>query len=406
MTNPITDPYFILSKVYSQGAYLKQAIAETPIEPLNKARTVKICYGVLENEIFLSKIIEINCEKSPKTSVKTVLKIAIYMLEFMGKKNYMVVDYAVELVKKLGKSGASGFVNAFLRGYKLPDEPENETDRLSLKYSYPSWLIKRLRRSYKKDTESIISQKSLGVCVRFVRDADKYLSLPHEETPFDNVYIFKNFVRDEGFFAGDYTFQSVGSVAIASAVLPCKNFLDACSAPGGKAVFIADKCENVTACEIHPHRVKLIEEYAARMGKNNVKAVLCDSAIFNRDYERAFDGVLCDVPCSGTGVINENPDIALSRQEQSVAELCELQLKILKNCAKYVKSGGKLYYSTCSILPEENDSVVYAFLDDEEDFELSVPFSPLPSQKTKYGLQFLPNLSLGAGFYLTCFERK
>ena len=124
MTNPLVDPYLILTKVYRDGKYLKQAIAETPVEPLNKGRTVKICYGVLEKDIYLEHIIGANAKKAPKSAVKIVLKIALYMLEFMSKHDYMVVDSAVELVKKSGKDGASGFVNAFLRSYKIPPLPE------------------------------------------------------------------------------------------------------------------------------------------------------------------------------------------------------------------------------------------------------------------------------------------
>ena len=115
MTNPLTDPYLILTKVYKEGKFLKQSVAETPVEPLNKSRTVKICYGVLEKDGSLEYILGANAKKQPKSTVKIILKIALYMLEFMSKHDYMVVDYAVELTKKLGKEGAAGFVNAFLR---------------------------------------------------------------------------------------------------------------------------------------------------------------------------------------------------------------------------------------------------------------------------------------------------
>ena len=102
MTNPLCDPYLVLSKVYG-GKYLKQALAETPIEFINKPRTVKICYGVLEKDIYLNAVISANTKKQPKSAVRLILKIALYMLEFMSKHDYMVVDSAVELTKKLGK---------------------------------------------------------------------------------------------------------------------------------------------------------------------------------------------------------------------------------------------------------------------------------------------------------------
>jgi 16S rRNA (cytosine967-C5)-methyltransferase len=318
----------------------------------------------------------------------------------------MVVDSAVELTKKLGKGGAAGFVNSFLRSYKIPQMPERADERMSVECSAPLWLVKKLKRSYKGEAREILTAESKGLCVRFERNAENYLQKPHEQTPFSNVYIFKNFVRDEGFFNGDYTFQSVGSVAICDAVEGCDNFLDACAAPGGKSVLIAKKCKKVVAQELHEHRVQLIESYARRMGAENVAAVQADGTVFNPDFEGFFDGVLCDVPCSGTGVINENPDIKLNRLEEDIASLAKLQLQILENCSRYVKVGGKLYYSTCSLLPEENDSVVYAFLQLHPEYALTIPSSPLKNKQTKFGLQFLPHISLGAGFFLTAFTKK
>ena len=405
MTNPLCDPYLILSKVYRDGKFLKQAIAETAIEPLNKARTVKICYGVLEKDIYLDYILRANAKKAPKSSVKIILKIALYMLEFMDKHDYMVVDSAVELVKKAGKDGASGFVNAFLRSYKIPPMPERADERLSIECSAPLWLVKKIKRSYKGEAAEILTKPSEGVCVRFENGAEKYLDKNHIDTPFKDVYIFKNFVRDEGFDKGEYTFQSVGSVAICVAISPCEKLLDACSAPGGKAVLLTKKCKQVTACELHPHRVELINSYSKRMGVN-VNAIQADSSVFNSEFENSFDAVLCDVPCSGTGVINENPDIKLFRNEEDIKSLNEIQLKILNNCARYVKSGGKLYYSTCSILPEENDSIVYEFLQSNSDFKLEIPESSLAHRKTKFGLQFLPHISLGAGFFVTMLVKE
>ena len=211
MTNPLTDPYLVLTKVYSGGKYLKQSLAETVVEPLNKARTVKICYGVLEKDGYLEHIVGANAKTKPKNSVKLVIKIALYMLEFMQKNDFMVVDYAVQLTKKLGKGGASGFVNAFLRSYEIPPLPQKTEERISVTASAPVWLVKKLRRSYKEDCEKILSAPSLGVCVRFERNAEEYLKKPHTATPFKDAYIFENFTRDGGFFTGDYTFQSIGS---------------------------------------------------------------------------------------------------------------------------------------------------------------------------------------------------
>lgn len=406
MNNPLTDPYIVLSKVYSGGAYLKQSLAESPIEPSARPRTSKICYGVLEKDVYLTRVIAANCQKNPKSAVRLVLKIALYMLEFMGKHGYMVADCAVELLKKLGKGGAAGFANAFLRSYKIPPLPEGTDERLSVTASAPLWLAKRVRRSYKGEAQAILSAPSAGVCVRFERGEQDYLSNEHISTPFGGVYIFKNFVRDGRYDVGDYTFQSVGSVAICSVISPCKRLLDVCAAPGGKSVLLAKKCGHVTSQELHEHRVSLITSYCSRMGASNVSAVQGDASVFNPEFEAAFDAVLCDVPCSGSGVINENPDIKLFRREEDISSLMRVQQAILCNCARYVKPGGMLYYSTCSVLPEENDTAVCTFLQSNDEFSIVPAECALPARRTKYGLQFLPHISLGAGFYISCMQRR
>ena len=117
MTNPLYDPFAVLQKVYGGGAYLKQALNDTPIEEAHRARTAKVCYGVLENDIYLDFCIKSFAPKNPKLPVRILLKIALYMLLFMEKQRYMVTDNAVALAKKLGKGGAAGFINAFLRAF-------------------------------------------------------------------------------------------------------------------------------------------------------------------------------------------------------------------------------------------------------------------------------------------------
>lgn len=404
MTNPFYDPYRVLLKIYASGAHLKIALAETEIEESFRARTVKTVYGVLERDAYLSHCIRAFAPKSPKQSVRIVLKIALYWLISLGKPKYMVTDTAVELLKKLGKGGAAGFVNAFLRAFdedKITLPAGNAG--LAIKSNYPIDAVEAIVREYGARAESVLFSKSAGVTVRFERNEENYLSLSHENTPFEKVYCFENFTRDAGFFAGDYTFQSVGSVAIADAIEPCESFLDACAAPGGKSVLIAKKCRCVTACDLHGHRVGLIESYCKRMGAENVLPVQADSALFNHEWAEKFDGVLCDVPCSGLGTLCENPDIAL--RERDFSSLNRTQISILENCSRYVKRGGALYYSTCSILERENDRAVERFLKEHADFSAEEIKSPLDSVKKKYGLQFLPDTAFGAGFYI-CKMRK
>ncbi|MBQ3221439.1 MAG: hypothetical protein IJB34_05715 [Clostridia bacterium] len=411
LSNPVYDPFLILTKVYSDGAHLKQAIADTYIEEQYRSRTVKIVYGVLENDGYFDFCIKYYAPKAPKLAVRTVLKIALYMLLFMEKKRYAVTDCAVDLCKKLGKSGVSGFVNAFLRRFDktavdgaIPQGAKGDCVR----FSYPSFAYEKLRAEYGDRAQSIAKARALGVSVRFVSGQEPYLEKPHTITPFSpsyGQYIFPNFVRDEGFDEGKYTFQSVGSIAICDCVEPCENMLDACAAPGGKSVLLAGKCKSVTSFELHAHRVELIRSYKARMGVGNITEMQKDSSAFDPEFEEKFDGVLCDAPCSGYGTVSENPDIKLFRKAEDFPALKKIQLAILTNCSRYLKRGGYLYYSTCSLFESENDGVVEAFLKDNPAFEAEKLDSPLAHEHKKYGLQFLPDEAYGAGFYI-CKMRK
>ncbi len=404
LSNPVYDPYLILTKVYAGGAHLKQALADTYIEEQYRARTVKIAYGVLERDGYFDACIRFYAPKAPKLAVRTILKISLYMLLFMDKKRYMVTDCAVDLCKKLGKSGVSGFVNAFLRRFDRA-AVDSAIKEEWVKYAYPQYAYEMLKKEYGERAAAIASATSAGVSVRFARGAENYESKQKIATAFAGNYIFENFVRDSGYDEGAYTFQSVGSIAICDIVEPCKRLLDACAAPGGKSVLLAGKCAEVTSFELHPHRVELIKQYAARMGVENITALQKDSRVFDGAYEEVFDGVLCDAPCSGFGTVSENPDIKLFRKKEDFVQIGKAQREILHTVARYVKKGGCLYYSTCSIFESENDGVVRDFLKANPQFTVEEPDSPLRHEKKKYGLQFLPDTAYGAGFYVCKMRR-
>lgn len=409
LSNPVYDPFQILTKIYSDGAHVKQAIADTYIEEQYRSRTVKIVYGVLEKDGYFDYCIRFYAPKAPKLAVRTILKISLYMLLYMDKKRYMVTDCAVDLCKKLGKSGVSGFVNAFLRRFDKAAVdgglPKGLAGR-AIALSYPQFALEMLQKEYGERAEKIAAAKSAGVSVRFVGGAEKYTAKPCVKTPFADNYIFENFVRDEGFDRGEYTFQSVGSIAICDCVAPCENLLDCCAAPGGKSVLLAGKCKAVTSFELYPHRVELITQYKRRMGVENVTELQKDSSVFDGTYEEKFDAVLCDAPCSGYGTISENPDIKLFRKKEDFAALAKVQREILSTVCRYVKKGGALYYSTCSVFACENDGTVEAFLQDHPEFTVERLQSPLSHERKRYGLQFLPDTAYGAGFYVTKMTKK
>ncbi|MBQ9114203.1 MAG: methyltransferase domain-containing protein [Clostridia bacterium] len=409
LTNPVYDPFLILTKIYSDGAHVKQAIADTYIEEQYRSRTVKIVYGVLENDLYFDYCIRHYAPKAPKLAVRTILKISLYMLLEMEKKRYMVTDCAVDLCKRLGKSGVSGFVNAFLRRFDkaaVDEKLKGEKDGEAIALSYPVFAYEMLKKEYGNRAKAIAAARAKGVSVRFEKNAEKYENKPHIQTPFADNYIFENFVRDEGFDNGEYTFQSVGSIAICDCVAPCESLLDCCAAPGGKSVLLAKKCGQVTSFELHAHRVELIRQYKTRMGVENVTELQKDSSVFDAKYEEKFDAVLCDAPCSGYGTVSENPDIKIFRKKEDILALEKSQSGILDAVCRYVKKGGALYYSTCSLFECENDKTVENFLKNHADFSVESLESPLFHEKKKYGLQFLPDTAYGAGFYVCKLRKK
>lgn len=413
MVNYFYDCYSILSKVYSDKTYIKQAINSTIIEEKNRALTIKTCYGVLDKDIELSYYISKLADKTPKLAVRTILKISLYAIKYLNKQGYAVTKNAVELIKKLGKGGMGGFVNAFLRKFlqNTPQLPTDKIEYLSVKYSYPEFAVKKILNDYGDEvTEKILSSENIkNTLVFYNTNGEEYLkskNIDFETTPFNNVYQVKNFVRNDDYDKGVYTFQALGSVAICDVVKPSGVLLDCCSAPGGKSIRLSYVFDCVYACDIHEHRVGLIGDYINRMNRDNIKTFTMDSKEYHSEFDCFFDAVLCDAPCSGLGVVNDNPDIKLNRDEESISSLLVEQENILLNVSKYVRKGGYLYYSTCSILNDENDMQIKNFLSKNNNFVAMDIESPLAYVKTRYGLQFLPHISGGLGFYVCKLKRE
>ncbi len=412
MINYFYDCYQILNKVYSEKSFIKQAINSTFIEEKNRQLTIKTCYGVLDKDIELSYYINYLTNKSPKLAIRTILKIALYAIKYLNKKEYAVTKNAVELTKKLGKGGASAFVNAFLRKFINTDFqlPKDSLERLSIEYSYPQFALKHLINDFGFErTKKIISAENNTTCLSFYEiNGEEYLNkknIEYEKTPFDNVFLAKNFVRNEDYDLGKYTYQALGSVAICDIVEETDNLLDCCAAPGGKSIRLSKKIKNVTSWDIHSHRVNLIEEYKKRMHCENINCYVKDAKVYDEKLKDSFSAVLCDVPCSGIGVVNDNPDIKLNREEQNIKQLNIEQLSILINVSKYVKVGGYLYYSTCSILNSENIDIINAFMSDITNFEICEINSKLQHENICGTNLFLPDISGGLGFYVAKLKR-
>ena len=380
----------------------------------------RIVMGVLEknNELDfkLSKLVD----KRPKSAICIVLKQGIYCLDYMDSlPDYAVVNNSVDLAKTINKGAYKGFVNAVLKRaatekISLPDG--DGAFALSIRYGYPEWAINKIFSEYgrEKGKEIVAAQKRgggqrrAGTHVRtngliysdekFERDLEN-AGYKFEKTK-TGYYVSMNPLLKKLFIEGRITYQSLTSTyaALALDVKDGQNVLDVCSAPGGKAIFVAEKnpTANVVACDIHPHRVELIGAYARRMHVKNVTPTLFDGTAFNKEWAGHFDRVLCDVPCSAMGVVKKQPDVLLNRNESDIAALKKVQYSILDNAKNYVKRGGLLVYSTCTIFKEENDDNVEEFLKNNNDFE------KYPSE---FDGQYLP-CDTHDGFFIRRLRRK
>ena len=370
--------------------------------------------GVLEknNELDfkLSKLVD----KRPKSAICIVLKQGIYCLDYMDSlPDYAVVNNSVDLAKTINKGAYKGFVNAVLKRaatekISLPDG--DSAFALSIRYGYPEWAINKIFSEYEREKgkEIVAAQKRGGTHVRtnnliysdekFERDLEN-AGYKFEKTK-TGYYVSMNPLLKKLFIEGRITYQSLTSTyaALALDVKDGQNVLDVCSAPGGKAIFVAEKnpTANVVACDIHPHRVELIGAYARRMHVKNVTPTLFDGTAFNKEWVGHFDRVLCDVPCSAMGVVKKQPDVLLNRNESDIAALKKVQYSILDNAKNYVKRGGLLVYSTCTIFKEENDDNVEEFLKNNNDFE------KYPSE---FDGQYLP-CDTHDGFFIRRLRRK
>ena len=385
MRKHIDSAYKILSKVYQDGTYSNMAFLGERVSDMS----TRLVYGTLEENVKIDYILSQLIEKKPQKSVLTLLKIGTYaLLNLSDVPKFAIVSECVEVAKSNGKGGASGFINAVLKKvadgkYSLPKE--SDENYLSVTYSKPQWFCDKLEKQYGKEVaRSILSAKSttlehIRINSRMATESDVEFLLKKNKTDFKKSdvggYIVKaNDAVRHMFDKGLVTFQSPSSILAVKAlgVTDGAQILDICSAPGGKAVYMSELCPHgkVVACDLYPHRVALIQKYKNRMHTPNVKAVQADACVLNEEWKDAFDFVLCDAPCSCLGTFKKHPDVFLNKGESCISELATTQRQILENAAKYLKVGGAMVYSTCTLFEEENENVVHDFLEKNVDFVL------------------------------------
>lgn len=405
--------YETLLKVYRGGFSTIELdrLLSAVADERDRAYMSRLFYGVLETDGALSYALGALCDKPPKPAVAVLIKMGMYMLTYMRTPDYAVLKKVVDLAKKAGKGGVSGFVNAVLRRYTAFVYPERgevtDSVYLSVRSGVSVWLADKLIGQYGYDFAyaMLTARPYAGTHIRHnarrlsrdefekkLKETDDF----HPDSRNFGYYVTHNTMKNLD--ARDFTPQSLSSMVAVERYLAAYGrtdgaVLDVCAAPGGKSVYLSERgAFDITACDVHPHRVKLIESYAARMGAP-VRAVRNDGTVGHPDWQGAFDLVICDVPCSGIGVISAKPDIALRRTEEDIRALAELQLSILRTSAAYTAENGVLCYSTCTVLREENEDVVDAFLRDGT-FVLTGP-----------ALHLYPQDGLD-GFYVATFRRK
>ena len=427
-----------LLDVFSSDAYSTLTLDhrlknENRMSDPDRRLATELFYGVLERKIQLDYIIECWMEKEVgDLIVQNILRLAAYQILFMDRiPSSAAVSQAVEQTRMKGREALCPLVNAVLRnlirGKNQISYPEDVRERLHIQYSMPLWLVDKLLASYSEETaEEILraGERNRSMCVRFhswletEEEFEAFLSrnqIEYRKSILPRSYIVSGapMARFPEYRQGLYSIHSEASMLAALAVGAKRGMqiLDICAAPGGKTCLMAEEMQNtgrVYAWDIHPHRVDLIRASAKRLQLDNVRPREHDAVQPVEDLFGTMDAVLVDAPCSGTGETGNKPDIKYRLSTEDIDQLSTLQREILSVACQYVKVGGALVYSTCSVLPEENIQVVQSFLRTHPQFVLQGMDKRLPSAYSgrimNGTLQLLPQTD-GEGFFIARMER-
>lgn len=426
----------ILLKIHKDKAYSNLALdamldAES-FSPVEKSFISALVYGVTERTLTLDYQLERYLSqplKKLKPQVLVILRMGAYQLLFMDKIPVSAaVNESVKLTKSGGCAFASGLVNAVLRkvaasGLVLPEG--DEIKRCSVEFSCPEWILKLWADCYGKENALKIAESSVGAAetvlrvntLKITREAliERLESegVEAQEGTSDNSVIIRKAgsLRElasykEGLFHVQDTASQLCCAALGAKA--GERVLDVCSAPGGKAFTTAEYMNNdgeIVACDIYGGRLKLISSGAERLGIDIIRTAENDASVYNEDFG-LFDRIICDVPCAGLGVIRRKPEIRLKKQED-VDKLPEIQYSIMKTTSRYLKKGGVMIYSTCSLNRAENEDIFYKFLNEHPDFEA---VKVLPEVK-RYGedtdtLTLLPHIHMSDGFFISALRRR
>ena len=412
MNNDWYAVYDVLCSVYCDNSYSNLAINEALREhKVSSQGFVRVMSkGVIRDTILL----DCNIDRLAKNGIKgikkknlIILRMGMYAMSKMDSvPNYAAVNEAVTLAENISPS-VKGFINGMLRTFEregakllIPDT-DDMLESLSYKYSFPYHLVRFISKQYGEGTiEGIIKGlydiPELNIRVNSLNcnreDLKKCLSNRGIKVK-DNPSSRNGIIIEDGsivnipeFRIGMFTVQSTSSLRSVEMLSPKSGdkVLDICAAPGGKTTAMAELMNDsgeILACDIHEHRVKLINEHSKRLGISCIRTKVMDATLYDKSLSDHFDKILVDVPCSGLGVIAGKPELKLHVNLNELPGLYEIQFSILKNAFMYLKPGGELVYSTCTINKRENEQIVSRLCDSFENSSIVEYNSILPYNK-------------------------
>ena len=429
----------VLVRCRTAGAWADAALAaqlrRDGLSGPEAALCSRIVYGVMQNRLLLDFYLGAWCSQKVdhlQPPLLEILRIGAYQILFLDKiPHSAAVNQAVEQAKDNGRAKAAGLVNAVLRQLSrnkghLPKIPDQDAlHSLSIRYSHPKWLVKRLQAILGPETEACLAADNapapLTIQVNPLKTTAEELTAELEASgvtvrphPWVSGCLELDHAGDltalAPFRAGKFLVQDPAArlVSQIAGVGPGMRVLDVCAAPGGKsfsAAFAMEDQGEILACDLHENKLKRIREGAERLGLACIQTTAADGRVFRPEWEAAFDVVLVDAPCSGLGIIRKKPDVRYKKPDDLFA-LPVIQRAILDNAARYVKPGGTLVYSTCTILPEENEGVSDSFLAEHPDFGRT-PFAlSEPVGETEGQVTLWPHRHGTDGFYICRMTRN
>lgn len=430
------DPRYLavrlLDKTFGSGSYsniqLDSSLNTSGLDGRDRKLCTALYYGVIERKITLDHIIS-GLSSRPLAKLDSIilqiLRCGVYQLLYMESvPDNAAVNESVALAKKFRKASASGMVNAILRSFirsgKELKLPEDKLSAASVRYSAPVELVKSLAEDYGADKAEAFLACSLEKAPVFMRVnplrcSDDEFAAAMGDIPVkrlhENCFCAEggDLTATEAFRKGFFHVQGLSSQLCCQSLAPAENdrVLDICAAPGGKTFTMAEMTGgrgDIYAFDLHEKRVKLIRSGAERLGLDNIKAAAGDATVYDPELPE-FTKILCDVPCSGLGVIGSKPEIKYKSFSDFV-RLPDIQYAIADNALKYLAAGGELVYSTCTLRKAENEEVCRRLLENHPEIE------PMELPETVAGAPGVSSLTLmpperqGSGFFIAKFRKK